>query len=412
MRLIDRFMPLKLAVVTALISLLGACGGERPNDVIAISQQQIDTSLGNIVDQQIIPDIRTFNSASGRLLNTSQNLCELAADQQKPLENLATQIITAQQQWLQLSHAWHRLLPFNIGPLNDNIITPEYLFIDSFRLRGVRYLGQVRNTITDLISYTSAPLTDDRFAALTFNRVGLVALESALHETHPLDDSPPSQQISDIAQEVRDQARKCDVIVGYAKQLDLDAQQLLTQWTVAFTSQNDQADDQGSQPTTPFRERLLGRQLNDDSDPLGLLLTNIQQYLDFIRRRDAVNGYQPLTQQGFATTASSLASIRQFLEGGKSTDGSNPDGSDSGLENSPLGSNNASTPTLIRLIKLSGNSQQVDEINALFDAAFNAIDERNTASLYSFTSELDGKFKREIPDALAIQLGVTFSDGD
>ena len=411
MRLIDRFMPFKLAVVTALLSLLCACGGERPNDVIAISQQQIDTSLGNIVDQQIIPDIRIFNSASGRLLSTSQNLCELAADPQQPLENLTAQITTAQQQWLQLSHAWHRLLPFNIGPLNDNIITPEYLFIDSFRLRGVRYLGQVRNTITELKSNTE-PLTDERFAALTFNRVGLIALESALHETHPLDDSPSSQQISDIAQEVRDQVRKCEIIVGYAKQLDLDAQRLLSQWTVAFTSQNDQADDQGNKPSTPFRQRLLGRQLNDDSDPLGLLLTNIQQYLDFIRRRDAVNGYQPLTQQGFATTASSLASIRQFLEGGKSINSSNPDGSDSGSENSPFSSNNASTPTLIRLIKLSGNAQQVDEINALFDAAFNAIETQDSTSLYSFTSELDGKFKRDIPDALAIQLGVTFSDGD
>ena len=107
---------------------------------------------------------------------------------------------------------WYRLSIYNFGPLDDDLIFPAYTFIDSLRLRGTDYTGTVRSEITADISGDFS-LDDDYYALKTFNKVGLLALESVIFETAS---SEHSQVSENIIAEYQDQSRKCDVLKGLA----------------------------------------------------------------------------------------------------------------------------------------------------------------------------------------------------
>ena len=60
----------------------------------------------------------------------------------------------------------------------------------------------------------------------------------------------------------------------------------------------------------------------------------------------------------------------------------------------------------------AGHQASVDTVKANIAAAKQALQDKDQAGYEAAIGLLDGNFKREIPTALSVSLGLNFSDGD
>jgi predicted lipoprotein len=67
---------------------------------------------------------------------------------------------------------------------------------------------------------------------------------------------------------------------------------------------------------------------------------------------------------------------------------------------------------LLERMEATGNTDEVELVRANLDAARAAAQAEDRDALITTLGALDGNLKREIPDALGVELGLTFSDGD
>ena len=186
-----------------IIYLLGviSCGGERSNDPVAVSDDNLKVALQEIIDFSLIPAVDSFAQQTLKLSESANTFCAT------PTEN---QLTALQQNWKNAYDSWFRLANYVFGPLDDDIIFPTYTFIDSLRLRGTDYLNTVR--VENAADINGTHTLDNRyFSNKTFQRVGLLALESILFETTSSDRSTAKP---DIVNEFQSSSRKCEVLQG------------------------------------------------------------------------------------------------------------------------------------------------------------------------------------------------------
>lgn len=352
-------------LIAAVIVLLGACvndsQGPAPKDPVT----ELSSALEQVIDLSVIPVVSKFHQQSKSLESAANTFCS-----QKDAANLSA----LQQQWRQLFEQWYRLSLYNFGPLNDDFVTPPYTFVDSLRLRGTDYTATVRSEIQRDIAGTHA-LNDDWFANKTFQRVGLLPLEALIFETSP---SEHSKVAADIVADYQMEARKCDILKGLSKQLVARASYVENGWKVAFAA---------GQP--PYRTLFLNGQLEDGTAPVNQLILSAQAFLDYLKARSVVNKAGKIADHAWQAIEATIGEVEEILAGTSST-----------------------TTSLFDVMEAAGKQNEVAKVRENIAAVKKAVADRDAPMLSIAIGSLDGNFKREIPSALNVELGINFSDGD
>ena len=355
---------LLISATAMLLSTLTGCGGERANDEVSLNEGSLKKALELITTNTILPAVGQFSAQTQALADNADSFC--AAPDSNTLN-------AVQQQWKNTADAWYQLLPFNFGPLDDDLVFPTYQYIDSYRLRGTDYTETVRTNISSWLA-SSETLDETFFAAQTFQKVGLLALEVALFETS----DTHSTAASDIVSEYVASSRKCDALNGLSDYLNSKAQAIETGWSTEFA-------DSGSS----YKALFLGDALPDGSAALTTLITAQQEFLDYLQQRNVVTTITPLADHAWSMAGKALDSIEQVIEGSDDT-----------------------AVSLASLMRASGNQTSVDTVRSNLAMARDSISDLDATSFNSAAALLDGNFKREIPDSLDVNLGINFTDGD
>ena len=359
---------IRALVVVAWTTLIQACVDDGqgpappiPEDPVLNLQQTLVRSLNDA----ILPAVSAFVMEAQALDDAAAEFCT-AQD--------AATLAALQQRWSTTFEQWYRLVLYNFGPLDDNFVFPAYTFIDSLRLRGTNYLETVRAEIADDIN-SSRELNAVYFGNKTFQRVGLLALESAVFET-----STPehSNEAGDILAEYRFQPRKCEVLLGLSTQLLAQAQYVENGWLTEHL-------DTGR----PFRDLFLAGELEDGTAPLSQVIISSQEFLDYLQARNVVITAAQVSRHAWQAIDSSIDEVELLLRGERGESGS-----------------------IFDFMESVGRLNEKAAVEDSLNQVRQAIADRDPAMLEITLGFLDGNFKREIPDSLDIDLGINFTDGD
>lgn len=346
------------------VLLLSACG-TRPNDPLVASQENLDLALQQLVDNSVIAAADNFALAADDYAAKAEQLCTTGGE---------SELQALQASWRVLFNRWYALANYNFGPLNADPVFPVYTFVDSLRLRGTDYLETVRGEISADIA-SEEELDEAYFSSKTFQRVGLLALESITFETVS---SEHSQQPIDILAEYESLARKCDVLNGLAGQITKHAHAVRNGWRSSYIG--------GAEA---YRSLFLRGELDDGSEPITLLIVSVQEFLDYLQARNVVEVAARVSQQAWPALDAAIHEVELLLNGTEQT-----------------------TASIFNVMEATGNQLAADSVRTTIAAVKQTIADRDAEMLEIRLGQLDGHFKREIPASLDVELGINFSDGD
>lgn len=351
-----------LGIISSLLLL--SCGGTRENDPPTLTVDSLNLALQDAIDLSVIPAVDTFHTHALSLQLGTQKFCDSPT-----LGNLNN----AQQQWRSLSNAWFRLSLYRFGPLDDDVVFPPYTFIDSLRLRGTNYSNTVRSEISAWLAGSMA-LDTSFFGSQTFQKVGLLALESTLFETAG-SHNQVSQAIVDgyIAA-----PRMCEILIGLSTNLYQHAQTLHDAWRNPYKGN-----------ILSYRELFLQNKLSDGSNPLATLLTSIQDYFNYLKQRHVLTTSSQLSQNVWPSISASVDEVEQLLRGTEQTQFS-----------------------FFSLMSSANYGASVEVVEANLQTLRTSIELKDVTEFEIASAQLDGNFKREIPEGLEVELGINFTDGD
>lgn len=348
-----------------LLTLLAGCGGERKNDPVVATSETLTLALQQAVDNAVIPAVDGFREQANLFGDAADDFCTVTD------ENTLSAL---QARWHTLSEQWYRLAHYNFGPLNDDLVFPRYVFIDSLRLRGTDYTESVRSEITADMAGNHV-LSDAYFNGKTFQNVGLLALEAAVFETASGEHSKTSVH---IITEYKNNPRKCEMLDGLARHLIKQATYVQNGWKSVYINSSQ-----------PYRTLFLNNQLGDGSAPQTQLVVAVQEFLDYLKARSVATTAAQLSGHSWENLAAAIDEISSLLEGTEKT-----------------------SVSFFSLMASAGYQNSVDNVRANIAEARQSIQDQNAALLEIALGKLDGNFKREIPNGLDVELGINFTDGD
>jgi len=350
-------------IFTVTTLSLSGCGGERQNDELLLTDSTLSTAVRQIVDYSVIPAVEGFETSVDTFSQYAEGFCA------SPDAAGLTQL---QQQWTDVAASWYRLLPFLFGPLNDSLIVPDYLYVDSLRQRGNDYTETVRSEISSMVNGTDE-LTSAVFASLNFQKTGLLVLELLVYE-----DASRSTDSTNVLAGYVSKPRRCEVLSGHAERLALIADNANNEW---------QLDYQGTAES--YRERFLRGDTDDGSAPLTVILTKVQDHLNYLKQRDVAVQAAAISHSPWTLMAATSDSVEAVIYGTAE-----------------------SSVSLADLLIAAGEDASLATVDAHLGQFKEAISDQSTTDFYAASALLDGNFKREIPDGLAVTLGINFTDGD
>lgn len=363
---------LTLAAFGLVFSVASACeqgGGGVQSEGDDSSSMEIPTGaeiMRDTVETSIVPGVEAFSSEAQAMLADAEAFCGGPSDD--GLGQLRTR-------WLSLSEAWNGIAAYNFGPLDDDVIVPKIIFIESMRQRGTDYTQTVRDGL--LRGLGSDEVLDlDYFDRQTFDEVGMLALEVLIYE-----DSREGNSIdpADVLADYDVSPRKCDYLRGVAGLLAADAAEVELGWTTEFAGSGE-----------AFRDTMTKATLDDGTEPVVALLVALQQHVDYIKVRKLETTLDAqLSGHFYPNVLAGLDSMETLL--------AQPDEDSFGL--------------LERMVA-TGNTAEVELVTDSFATARAAAIAEDRDALTAALGVLDGNLKREIPDALGVELGLTFTDGD
>lgn len=327
----------------------------------------LEVVIQDAVENTIVPDIITFQAAAESMQADVEGFCEAIGPD--TLDDV-------QASWKALSEAWNAVAGYNVGPLDDDVVTPKIIFIESMRLRGTDYTETVRFAATEAISSTE-PLDDDFFNRSTFNKVGLLALEVLIFEdTREAHSNDPADIVSDYEA----QPRKCEYLRGVMGLLTRHATEVRDGWTVAF-------GDTGE----AFKDTMLEPELADGSEPIAALLIALQEHLDYLQVRKLEGTLDAqLSGHFYPNVRAGLEAFERLLV-------------------QPMPEESVG---ILDFMQEHDYQAEADLVTTNLEMAKAAITQEDREALTAAIGLLDGNLKREIPDGLDVNLGITFSDGD
>lgn len=353
------------ACLAVLVLSLASCNTKKdyPTDVES-KTATLKVALKNTLNGVILPAVDGFHSASQELVASAQTFCG----------NInAANLESLQDQWKVLSLAWSRLVMYNIGPLNDNLIYPKINAIESMRVHGTDYTQTVRNEISARMTDNTA-LDQAYFDGLSFNKTGMLALEVLIFESST---GAHSTAAADVLLDYQNTQRKCPYLIGMSKRLQRDAAYIKSGWEVSY---------KGSGPS--FKALMLSGTLPDASEPVPALIASVQMYLDYVKNRKLKGNLDAqIAEYFYANALASLKAVETLLEANGQY-------------------------SFFQRMKNSGYRDAVEQVRTNLRLGKQYAKAHDRANLAIIMGRLDGNFKREIPRGLDVTLGLNFNDGD
>ena len=356
--------------VLATATLLSACGAS--DSTLSTGNTELNVAATETIDNTIIPAVNRFQQQTSILVSDSTNFCST--------NNITESNLAAlQNQWIETNNAWFQLLPYRFGPMVNSLLLPTYTYIDGYRLRGTDYTSSVRSKIDNLLADTSS-LDASTFSSSTFQFVGLLALEVSLFE----DAANQSQVKADIIAEYLSNPRKCQLLTGYANELLRRADIIQQGWTENYRGTN-----------KSYRDLIINSQLDSVLDDEAVesaikeITVSVQEYFDYLGLRDITLDAGQLSSSIWTAIDHSLTNVEELLEGTANT-----------------------SISLNQIMNNNRFEQTVDLLDENIATLKTALGAKNTVDTVAAAKIIDGNFKRDIPDALNINLGLNFSDGD
>jgi predicted lipoprotein len=351
-----------LLIILLCLSFSGCA--KRENEPVQATQVNMDAAIEHIVNYQLRPLAQDFYASTQQLQYQAESFC--AAPNQTQLNEL-------REQWKNTHRRWYALSNYKFGPLILDPVFPIYSFIDAHRVRGTDFLVSVRdNLLQDLLK--SSPVQLEDYQRKTYQYLGLLPIEVLLFETI----KNKSPNTDDILQEYLQLSNKCFMLKGLVQFLNIHAQQIQDAWVQGY----------GENPY-PFNEYLLKHLPSGEQPALTQILTAVQENLDYLHKRHVVVQVGQLANEGWQGLNASLKAIETLLVGDGKT-----------------------RFTLFTLMRQSGQEASVQEVQKNLAFALQSIQEQDQTNLELALTLLDGNFKRTIPNALQINLGFNFLDGD
>jgi len=346
----------------AVLALLGAgCG----DDGGGSSPQHVRNALESAVDEVTVPSVVAFATEAEALDERASDFCDRPD---------AAGLSALRDAWRALSLEWSGAVIYYFGPLRDDLIAPSMIFIESMRLRGTDYTETVREGLTEAIT-TDVPLTPSYFEELSFNEVGMLALEVAIFESSV---EPHATDVADVVDDYVQRPRKCAYLRGISRLLRERARSVRSGWTEDF-------DGSG----VPYREVLLRGELEDGSDPVARLFVQLIDHLTYVQRRklDGILDAK-IADFFFSNQEATLDEIESLMRGG-------PDG---------FGFFDA--------MNARGFQADVELVEGDLEAGFEAARGESRVDLSAAVSSLEASLRAAVPRALGVDLGINFADGD
>ncbi len=312
------------------------------------TKQNIQKVIIEITDGTIVPTMTDFSRSLDQLKLQAESFCK---NPEQP------QLLALQNQWRTTSALWSRASIYLFGPLNQNKVFPEYTFIDGLRLRGTNYLTSVR---TDIANDLSAPTPNWALSAKTFQHVGLLPIEVLLFD---------GKTGISIADSYMAAPNKC----------------LLLKAHIALTEQHAMEVSNAWQNT--YGQKFKAGQLEGEATSLLTLLHAIQSHLDYLRKRDVVSLSTPLSNQSWANMSAMLKEVTRLLQGD-------------------------ATLSIFELMRGNNHLSDVTTVQKNLAFAKQTIQNKDLVQFNLALSLLEGNIKRQAPEALNVEWGINFSDGD
>lgn len=361
-----------LIVITSL--LMTACGGTNSSSATLKSgNSELNLAAAEAIDHTIIPAANKFQQQAKALVASSESFCRA--------NNITEEhLIALQVQWKATNDAWFELLPYRFGPMINSEVLPTYIFIDYHRQRGSDSTDTVRSNVDSLIATSSDNEFATRLSQIGANGLGLLALEVVIFE----DAANQSTDATDIIAEFQSTARKCDVLTEFGHKLLSRANDIQQGWVANYRETG-----------KSYRDLIIDNQLEavlgDESGESAIktIMVSIQEFYDYLAKRNVTTNVAQISETTWLALDHSIKSTETLLAGTDQT-----------------------TISLNAIMKNNRFEQTVSNIEANLKTLKLALEEKNTISTQSIAGTLDGNFKRDIPDALNINLGLNFSDGD
>jgi len=356
----------KLIATVTTATLLSSCGSESSTRTIEYSG--LNQALSQVITLVVEPAATNFLNQARQLDSLSDAFCSTTTE---------PNLLAVQNQWKATAKSWYELLPYNFGPMINDEVLPEYIFIDSLRLRGTNYTQTVRNDIDSMLAASSA-LTDTTFRNKNFQFVGLLATELAVFERA----SDHNKEIGNILSDFTSQSRKCQILQGYTGQLVARAENISNSWSNNYKNTG-----------SSYRKLLLSGGLSqiageDSSSTSTKLITSTNEYMDYVHKRTIVNDVAVVSGYTWTLMLSGLESFERMVEGTPATTESFAD------------------------IMQASTATDLATIRANIVSAKQAIEAENDTDFDAAVKAIDGNIKRELTDGLNINTGLNFSDGD
>lgn len=347
------------------IIVISGCGGDRKNDLVEATADTLSLAVEETVNKKILPTVALFSTQANQFDSSAEAFCDAPA---------SATLETLQQDWKSLSVQWYKLAIYNFGPVNNDLIFPRINFIDSLRLRGTDYTATVRTEISNNLA-SDATLDTAFFDKQTFQRVGLLALESLSFETAA---GEHSQVNAEIIAEYENETRKCAILKGLSEQIVNHATDIQKGWNVAH-----------NETGKPYKTLFLNDELENGTPPLTELIGSIQAHLDYLQKRNVSKIAAQIADYSWESISASIDEVDTLLNGTEQTNVS-----------------------FFGLMTSAGFQNAVNLVKENIATVRQNIQDRDSALLEISLGKLDGNFKREIPDGLEVQLGINFTDGD
>lgn len=354
---------LSLAIaITLPVGLAGCDRAEQVHAPPAGTPEALDFALESRVNDTIVPSIEAFADSAQALDQASEAFCE---------HPVTDTLEDARSAWNEASARWNRAVIYNFGPLNDDIFAPKIHSIESMRQRGIDYSAKVRHEIERQLA-ADGTLDTAHFDALRHDQTGLLPVEILLFES-TADGHPQAAEA--VVEDFHDHPRKCDYLLGVTERLANDAGYVEAGWTYAFKDTE-----------TPYRELFLAGELDQGGRPLAVLLVSVQDHLDYLQRRK-LEGMQDARLAGrFYDNATATIEEIETLVGGEHG--------------------------LLAEAEARGHTETATAIRKALDRAVRAAANEDRKALTTQVDLLWKLFRERLPDALGVELGLNFSDGD
>lgn len=388
---------LKLALITSAvvtaIGLLIACSssdGTKKDAENTIDLKEPKNLLPLAVKNNILPSVMAFDKSLNTLQEKANAFCSALNNNSQASSNIQSSSNTqsssniqnlsdTQNSWRDMSESWYRLLNYNFGPLNDDILEPSIIFIDYFReSKGRDYTETTRKDIADDLS-SDEVLNQAHFNKKLSSKIGILTLEVLLFDH---DESTPPQATgsqstdsqSAILTSYFNNPRKCQLLEGHIALIKTHVTTIKNKWL-------NSAED-GYQ--TQFNNNTLS-----EGDSLVVLFTSLQDYLNHLQARSVPTQTGKLANQGWKNVEAGIAEIEKLLS--KEAD-------------EAIG--------VFDFMEAANASEEITSVKNDLNAVKEAIANQDADLFGTTIGRLDGHFKRTVPNSLGITLGLNFSDGD